>query len=82
MKITLICLIFSILICISFCARVTQEFDQSRNYGVFTPRIQAEDIGDLPASYFLCKIAFRETQWVKTLWNCNCGQRWYRGRKR
>lgn len=73
------CLI--LFIAIVHAANVAEYAEYARSYGTYSDLIQAQDIQDDPSQYFICKVSLRESQWVKALWNCNCGRRWYRGRR-
>ncbi len=61
-------------------ANTVYNFDSGRNSGI-SPVMQAQEIGNNPSQYFICRLAFLESKWVKSLYNCNCGNRWYKRRK-
>jgi len=81
-SIFMVILILFMMMLTSECVNVTTNITHSRNFGVWTPWIQAQDIGNMPANYFICKVGLRESKWSIVLWNCNCGRRWYRGKRR
>lgn len=43
----------------SGCANVTSNYVHTRNFGIWSNLIQAQDIGNMPANYFICKVGLR-----------------------
>lgn len=75
---TLVLLVVSLLFIVASSYIVTQDYVNERNYGVFSEYISAQQDLGIPAQYFVCGAAFRDMKWIKSLWNCDCGRRWYR----
>lgn len=73
----------TILIILASSALIDETHETSDEKAQWTPLIQA-NIQDkqLPAHYYLCGFQILNQKWLKSLWNCGCGKRWYRGRRR
>lgn len=61
MKFFFILLSLAMIFCSYDCADIYQLYGLDTSNVSMTWMKQAEDIEDLPASYFLCKITFKET---------------------
>ncbi len=53
-------------------ANTDYNYELGRNSGIFSPMMQAQEIGNNPSQYFICKISYLESRWVKSLYNCKC----------
>ena len=58
-------------------------YASGKDYGDYSPRFTAQpELGNIHSDYYVCGMDLLESRWVVSLWNCHCGNRWYRWRRR